>query len=86
MDGQEALELLQDEADLPDVILLDVMMPGMSGYEVGDYEEEEGVMMEEDERGTRPPCCMFAGASAGAAASGYCGQWTQSDAPESCPR
>ena len=42
MDGQEALELLQDEADLPDVILLDVMMPGMSGYEVGKGERGTG--------------------------------------------
>ena len=42
MDGQEALELLQDEADLPDVILLDVMMPGMSGYEVRVCQEEGG--------------------------------------------
>ena len=34
MDGLEALEVLKDEGQLPDVILLDVMMPGMSGYEV----------------------------------------------------
>jgi putative two-component system response regulator len=31
-DGQRALELAQQE--LPDLILLDVMMPGMTGYEV----------------------------------------------------
>jgi len=31
-DGQRALELVREEA--PDLILLDVMMPGMSGYEV----------------------------------------------------
>ncbi len=35
MDGQEALQVVSEEDQLPDVILLDVMMPGMSGYEVG---------------------------------------------------
>ena len=32
--GAEALERLADEADLPDVIVLDLMMPGMDGWEV----------------------------------------------------
>jgi putative two-component system response regulator len=32
MDGERALQLL--EKDLPDLILLDVLMPGMDGYEV----------------------------------------------------
>jgi putative two-component system response regulator len=32
MDGERALQLL--EKDLPDLILLDILMPGMGGYEV----------------------------------------------------
>ena len=32
-DGEEALEILRVEP-YPDLILLDVMMPGMNGYEV----------------------------------------------------
>ena len=34
MDGVEALEVLESSDQLPDLILLDVMMPRMSGYEV----------------------------------------------------
>jgi len=34
MDGQSALDLLASREYLPDIVLLDVMMPGMSGYEV----------------------------------------------------
>ena len=34
MDGDEALEYLETAPLLPDIILLDVMMPAMSGFEV----------------------------------------------------
>lgn len=34
MDGQEALDMLEGMESPPSVILLDVMMPNMSGYEV----------------------------------------------------
>lgn len=33
LDGNSALRLLEKSEDIPDVILLDVMMPGMNGYE-----------------------------------------------------
>lgn len=34
MDGMEALAYLERSETKPDLILLDVMMPGLSGYEV----------------------------------------------------
>jgi putative two-component system response regulator len=34
LNGEKALEIASNPAELPDLILLDVMMPGMDGYEV----------------------------------------------------
>ncbi len=42
MNGSEALEFLSTSDTLPDVILLDVMMPDMSGYEVNRVSGTEG--------------------------------------------
>jgi hypothetical protein len=41
MSGSEALDFLKRSSCLPDVILLDIMMPDMSGYEVRGREVEE---------------------------------------------
>lgn len=55
-DGRKAIQLLQDESNLPDIILLDIVMPGMSGLEVAkwlfEYKKEIKVLaltMEEDD-------------------------------------
>jgi CheY-like chemotaxis protein len=37
MNGAEALSILEKSAALPDLILLDCMMPGMSGYSVAEH-------------------------------------------------
>ena len=55
-DGRKAMELLQDDNNLPDIILLDIVMPGMSGVEVAKwlYENKKEIKvlaltMEEDD-------------------------------------
>ena len=36
-DGRKAIQLLQDDNNLPDIILLDIVMPAMSGVEVAKW-------------------------------------------------
>jgi DNA-binding NarL/FixJ family response regulator len=36
-DGRKAIELLKDDNNLPDIILLDIVMPAMSGVEVAKW-------------------------------------------------
>ena len=36
-DGKKAIDLLQQTGSLPDIILLDIIMPGMSGIEVAKW-------------------------------------------------
>ena len=55
-DGSQAIHLLEDKNNLPDIILLDIVMPGMSGVEVAKWlfenKKEIKVMaltMEEDD-------------------------------------
>ena len=49
--GQEALDYLRG-APCPDVVLLDLVMPGMSGYELLD-------VLKQDARLPRPPVVVF---------------------------
>ena len=36
-DGRKAIELLKDDNNLPDIILLDIVMPAISGVEVAKW-------------------------------------------------
>ncbi len=42
-DGPQALQLLEDEPDSINLIILDIMLPGMSGYTVCDTLRQQGV-------------------------------------------
>ena len=35
--GWKAIELLKDDNNVPDIILMDIVMPGMSGVEVAKW-------------------------------------------------
>lgn len=40
-DGEQALEKLRNLPELPDLILLDLMMPNMNGYEFRDLQKKD---------------------------------------------
>ncbi len=46
LDGPSAIELLRESSDLPDLILLDVMMPEISGYKVCKMIKEDSRLRE----------------------------------------
>ena len=55
-DGRQAIDLLKEDKNLPDIILLDIVMPGMSGLEVAKWISENrkeikvlALTMEEDD-------------------------------------
>ncbi|MEA3316391.1 MAG: response regulator [Bacteroidota bacterium] len=43
LDGREALDIMQD--DKPDLILLDIMMPGISGFDVLEYMKQNNILI-----------------------------------------
>ncbi|HMF32469.1 MAG TPA: response regulator [Candidatus Lokiarchaeia archaeon] len=55
-DGEEALNLLQTETSLPDLIILDVMLPKLSGYDVAER-------IKADERLQTIPVILFSAKS-----------------------
>jgi DNA-binding response OmpR family regulator len=62
-DGDEALALVQER--LPDLAVLDVMMPGLNGYEVVKR------LRDTDEAGSMPLILLTARAGGGDASYGY---------------
>ncbi|HMF33072.1 MAG TPA: response regulator [Candidatus Lokiarchaeia archaeon] len=55
-DGEQALSLLENEISLPDLIILDVMLPKLSGYDVAER-------IKADERLQTIPVVLFSAKS-----------------------
>lgn len=64
MDGERAIEYLRSAVELPDLVLLDVMMPGLSGFDVCKFVRKELGVSE-----TRLPILMLSASTLGTTVS-----------------